>query len=196
MKLIAATKNKNKIRELEEIFSPLGFSVEAGVFDDVEETGETFEENSLLKARAAAKIYKTFTIADDSGLCVEALGGRPGVYSARYAGEGASDRDKYEKLLSELSGEKNRRAKFVTAASLIFPDGREITAVGEVLGFITQAPAGEGGFGYDPVFFCPELGKTFAEATSEEKNSVSHRSRAMNKLADKLKTMLKENEED
>ncbi len=187
MKLIAATKNKNKIKELEEIFAPLGFEVEAGVFDDVEETGDTFEENSLLKARAVSKLYGEFTVADDSGLCVEALGGRPGVYSARYAGEGASDRDKYEKLLLELSGEKDRRAKFVTAASLVFPDGREITAVGEVEGLITEEPAGEGGFGYDPVFFCPELGKTFGEAAPEEKNSVSHRARAMEKLSDKLR---------
>ncbi len=194
MKIIAATKNKNKIREIHKIFSPLGFDVitqsEAGIDIDVEETGNTFEKNALIKARAVAMLCDDYVLSDDSGLCIDALGGKPGVYSARYAGDGASDSDKINKVLSELDGEQNRRARFVSSMAFIFPDGTEITARGEVIGRILSEPRGENGFGYDPIFFSDELGKTFAEATMEEKNSVSHRSRALLALYNKLENSI------
>lgn len=194
MRIVVATKNANKIREISQVLSPLGFEVisqtDAGFDIDVEETGDTFEKNALLKARAVALICDDCVLADDSGLCVDALDGRPGVYSARYAGEGASDADKIAKLLGELDGIENRRAKFMTSMAFIFPDGREITTCGEVHGEITYEPSGENGFGYDPVFLSDDLNKTFAEANADEKNSVSHRSRAIAKLYEKLKEIL------
>lgn len=193
MKVIAATKNKGKIREMEEILSGLGIEIvsqqDMGIDVDVEETGDTFEKNALIKARAVAMISDNPVLADDSGLCVDALGGAPGVYSARYAGDNATDEDKINKLLREIGDSEDRNAKFVTAVAFIFPDGREITASGEVKGYITEKPAGTGGFGYDPIFFSEELEKTFAEATDEEKNSVSHRGRALKNLYKKLKNM-------
>ena len=190
MKIIAATNNKNKVREISEIFTPLGFEVisqsEAGIDVEVEETGSTFEQNALIKARAVAMLTDDYVIADDSGLCVDALGGRPGVMSARYAGSGATDADRIEKLLGELNGETNRSAKFVCSIAFIYPDGRELVAMGEVKGHILDEPRGENGFGYDPVFFSDELSKTFAEATNEEKNSVSHRGRALAAMYEKI----------
>ncbi len=196
MRIIAATKNKGKIKEIQEILGVLGFEVlsqqEAGYDLDVLETGDTFEKNALIKARAIAMVCDECVLADDSGLCIDALDGRPGIYSARYAGEGASDADKVTKILTEMDGIKNRAAKFVTSAAFIFPDGREITASGEVSGFITEAPEGENGFGYDPIFYSEELGKTFAMASDEEKNSVSHRSRALLALCEKLKNYTEE----
>lgn len=193
MKIIVATKNENKIKEISAIFAPLGFEVvsqiEAGLNIDVEETGDTFEKNALLKARAVALISDDYVLADDSGLCVDALDGRPGVYSARYAGEGASDTHKIIKLLAEMKNETNRKAKFVTAVAFVCPDGKEIITTGEVCGKITKEPCGDNGFGYDPIFYSDELGKTFAEASSEEKNSVSHRSRALKSLYNQLETL-------
>lgn len=190
MKIIAATKNSNKIKEISKVLSPLGFEVisqtEAGIDIDVEETGDTFEKNALIKARAVALVCDDCVLADDSGLCVEALDGRPGVLSARYAGEGASDAHKIIKLLGEMENVDNRAAKFVTCMAFIFPDGTEIVTSGEVCGRITKEPVGDNGFGYDPVFFSTELDKTFAQATMEEKNSVSHRSRALKALQEKL----------
>ncbi len=193
MKVIAATKNKGKIREMGEILSPLDIEVisqeEMGIEIDVEETGDTFEKNALIKARAVAMISDYPVLADDSGLCVEALGGAPGVRSARYAGDDASDEDRINKLLTEIGGNEMRDAKFVTSVALIFPDGREITAQGEVKGYITKEPYGENGFGYDPIFFSEELGKTFAQSSDDEKNSVSHRGRALKNLYEKLRNM-------
>ncbi len=193
MKVIAATKNKGKIKEMREILSPLGIEIvsqrEAGIDIDAEESGDTFMKNALIKARAVAMISDSPVLADDSGLCVDCLGGAPGVRSARYAGEGASDGDKINKLLREIGGNENRNAKFVTAAAFIFPDGKEVTAQGEVKGHITREPRGNNGFGYDPVFFSEELGKTFAESGDEEKNAVSHRNRALKNLYEKLKNM-------
>ena len=190
MRIIVATKNTHKIREISEMFCPLGFEVisqaDAGIDIDVEETGDTFEKNALIKARAVSLVSDDYVLADDSGLCVESLDGRPGVMSARYAGEGASDTDKINKILDELSDMPNRRAKFVTAMAFIMPDGTEIVTTGEVNGRITKEPMGENGFGYDPIFFSDELEKTFAMATADEKNSVSHRSRALKALYDKL----------
>ncbi len=196
MKITAATKNKGKIKEIQKILSPLGFEVisqqDAGYDLDILETGGTFEKNALIKARALAMVCDGAVLADDSGLCVDALDGRPGIYSARYAGEGASDAEKTAKILGELDGVKDRRAKFVTSVAFIFPDGRELTASGEVLGHITETPSGKNGFGYDPIFYCDELKKTFADASDEEKNGVSHRGRALLALCEKLKKYTEE----
>ncbi len=196
MKITAATKNKGKIKEIQKILGPLGFEVisqqEAGYDLDILETGDTFEKNALIKARALAMVCDGAVLADDSGLCIDALDGRPGIYSARYAGEGATDAEKVIKILGELDGVKERSAKFVTSVAFIFPDGREITASGEVLGHITETPSGENGFGYDPIFYCDELRKTFADASDEEKNSVSHRGRALLALCEKLKKYTEE----
>lgn len=193
MKVIAATKNKGKIREMQEILSPLDIEIisqqEMGIEVDVEETGDTFEKNALIKARAVAMLCEYPVLADDSGICVEALGGAPGVRSARYAGDDATDSDRVNKLLSEIGDSENRNAKFVTSVAFIYPDGREITAEGEVRGYITETPEGDNGFGYDPVFFSTELGKTFAMSSDEEKNSVSHRGRALKNLYEKLKKL-------
>ena len=179
MKVIAATKNKGKIREMQEILAPLDIGIvsqqELGFDVDAEETGDTFVKNALIKARAVAMVCDYPILADDSGICVEALGGAPGV--------------RINKLLTELGDNKNRRAKFVTSVAFIMPDGTEITAEGEVKGTITKEPKGENGFGYDPIFLSDELGKTFAESSDEEKNSISHRGRALKNLYDKLKKM-------
>lgn len=193
MKVIAATKNKGKIREMQEILAPLDIEIvsqqELGLDVDVEETGDTFVKNALIKARAVAMVCDYPILADDSGICVEALGGAPGVRSARYAGDNATDEDRINKLLTELGDNENRRAKFVTSVAFIMPDGTEITAEDEVKGTITKEPKGENGFGYDPIFLSDELGKTFAESSDEEKNSISHRGRALKNLYDKLKKM-------
>ena len=196
MNIVVATKNKNKVFEIARIFEPLGFTVmsqeDAGIDVDVEETGNTFAKNALIKARAVAMLCDDCVLADDSGLCVEALDGRPGVYSARYAGPGASDMEKIEKLLIEMQDKTNRKAKFVTNIAFIFPDGREIVTQGEVCGRILREPAGENGFGYDPVFFVPEKKKTFAQLTPEEKNAISHRGRALQLFRERLASYLAE----
>lgn len=194
MNIIAATKNKGKIREIEEIFGELGINVisqdEAGITIDAEESGNSFKENALIKARAAAMFTNDIVMADDSGLCVEALDGRPGIFSARYGGEETSYEEKMKMLIKELEGEKNRRAKFVAYVAMVFPDGSEVTAKGEIDGIIMDEPKGTNGFGYDPIFYCPELKKGFAEATDEEKNKVSHRARALHSLYEKVKNIL------
>ena len=186
MRIIAATQNNGKIKEIQEIFSPLGFEVisqkEAGFDIDVVENGETFEENAMIKARAIFELSHEAVIADDSGLLVDALNGAPGVYSARYAGENATDADKMNKLLGELEGKSDRQAKFVSALVMILKDGKTFTATGEVLGRITDKPYGENGFGYDPIFYSDELKKTFGEASDSEKNEISHRGRGLLKL--------------
>lgn len=186
MRVIAATKNKGKIREIQMILGSLGFEIisqgDTDIDVDIEETGTTFEQNALIKARAVAMMCDDIVLADDSGLCVEALGGAPGVYSARYAGEGASDMERMEKVLREMENEKNRAAKFVCVVAMIFPDGREITCTGEAAGEIIREPRGTNGFGYDPIFYSHDLKKTFAEASNEEKNAISHRARALEKL--------------
>lgn len=191
MKIIVATKNHGKVKEISKIFASLGVDVvtqeEAQIDVDVEETGDTFEKNALIKARAVSMLCDDIVIADDSGLCVDALDGRPGVYSARYAGPDASDAQKIEKLLSEMEGEKNRAAKFMCCVALVTPDGREFVSHGEVVGEILSSPEGENGFGYDPVFFSNELQKTFALATPEEKNAISHRGRALRAMYEQIK---------
>ncbi len=188
-KLILATNNVHKVAEIKAILGARYDMVtlkEAGIHIDIEETGSTFAENAVIKASAITRIAGGAALADDSGLVVEALNGEPGVYSARYAGEGHNDSDNIDKLLNNLRGIKNRKAKFVSAIALCRPDGKTIVAQGEAEGIILNERRGEGGFGYDPVFFSTELNKTFAEATFEEKNAVSHRKRALESLAELL----------
>ena len=194
MKMVLASKNAHKLVEMRDILSQLGVEVilesEAGVDVDVEETGETFEDNSLLKAKAVMEATGMPAIADDSGLCVDALGGAPGVYSARYGGPGMDDAGRYRLLLENMRGQTPRTAKFVSVITCCFPNGDVITARGECPGTIAYAPQGEGGFGYDPVFFLPQRKKTFAQLTAEEKNEISHRGRALALFQEKLKEYL------
>lgn len=189
MKIAIATNNPGKLREIRAILG--GFFDEAlsladlGIDVDIEETGTTLTENALIKARTIRDLTGLPALADDSGLMVDALGGAPGVYSARYAGEEHDDKKNNALLLKNLEG-KPRDAKFCSVIALCYPDGRELTAEGSVEGTILEEERGKGGFGYDPLFFSPELGKTFAEATPEEKNSVSHRSRALRAMLELL----------
>ena len=184
MKVILASKNQHKLTELSAILSQLGFEIalesEYGLDIDVEETGTTFEENSFLKADAVMKASGLPVLADDSGLMVDALDGAPGIYSARY-GHKASDKERTAYLLENMKDvpEERRGAKFVCVITCLFPDGRKIVARGECPGVIARAPHGENGFGYDPVFYLPELGMTYAELPSEQKNAISHRARAL-----------------
>ena len=205
MKLLFATNNQGKLRELRELVADLPGLEVLGLKDldsplDIEETGETFADNAALKAREAAAITGYWTLADDSGLEVDALDGRPGVRSARYAGEGASDADRIVKLLGELEGvaEVKRTARFRCAVAFAKADaaaegGAEILALeeGSCEGRILEAPVGEGGFGYDPVFFVEALGCTFAEAPAEQKNRLSHRGNAMRAIAPAVRQALK-----
>lgn len=197
MKIVAATNNKGKVKEIKSILGEIGLEVvsqgEIGLDLDVEETGTTFEENALLKARAAAQASGMSALADDSGLCVDALDGAPGVYSARYAGEGATDAMLIEKLLTVMSGvpKEKRGAQFVSVVALVTPEGKEFTARGSADGLITESPCGSGGFGYDPVFFSSELKKTYAQMSDAEKNRVSHRYRALMELKKILSNRLK-----
>ena len=194
MKLVLASKNQKKLAEMSDILSHLGIEVcdqaEAGVDLEVEETGTTFEENSLLKARAVMEASGLPTIADDSGLCVDCLNGAPGVYSARYGGEGLSDEQRYRMLLENMRGQMPRTAKFVSVITCCFPNGDTLTARGECPGTIAYAPMGEGGFGYDPVFFVPERKKTFAQLTAEVKNAISHRGKALEAFKVRLEEYL------
>lgn len=189
MKIIAATKNKNKLREFGEILKDFEIisQEEAGVDIDVEETGTTFEENSYIKAKAIYDITGITTIADDSGLCVDALGGAPGVYSARYGGEGYDDKGRVDLLLQNMKDipDGERSARFVCVITLVGKDG-VLTARGECEGRIDYEPKGGNGFGYDPVFFVEQYNKTMAEATPEEKNAISHRGKALKIFAEKL----------
>ncbi len=195
MKMVLASKNQKKMKEMNEILSGMGVEVclqsDVGIDIDVEETGTTFEENSLLKARAVMEASGLPAIADDSGLCVDALNGAPGVYSARYGGDGLDDTGRYRLLLANMPRGAARTAKFVSVITCCFPGGEVLTARGECPGTIAFAPMGEGGFGYDPVFFLPKLKKTFAQLAPEEKNAVSHRGRALEAFQAKLEEYLK-----
>ena len=189
MKLVVASGNKNKIREIAEIFSEYEVcsQKEMGFDEDVEETGTTFAENALIKARAASQALQCVALADDSGICVDALGGAPGVYSARYCGHHGSDEENRNLLLKNMEGVENRKAHFTSAIALVFPDGRELLAEGHTYGSILYEAEGGGGFGYDPIFYSDDLGKSFGIATAEEKNAVSHRFRGLQKLQSLLK---------
>ena len=195
MRFVLATHNPGKLREMGEILKDFGIEVvsprDLGLTVDVEETGTTFAENAMLKAKAICKEANLPAIADDSGLCVDALGGAPGVYSARYGGEGLDDKGRYMLLLSSLRGAPTRAAHFACAVACAFPNGDTLTAEGRCDGSIAYAPLGEGGFGYDPVFLLPGTGKTFGQLTQEEKSAVSHRGRALKDFAGKLEAYLK-----
>ncbi len=190
MKLVIASNNAHKIAEIktiiggffEEIYSLKELHLEI----DPEETGTTFEENALLKARAVTERTGMCALSDDSGLCVEALNGAPGVYSARYAGEGHDDAENNALLLRNLQGKTDRAAYFVSCVALTYPDGKAIVAEGRTKGSILTALKGNNGFGYDPLFYSDDLKKSFGEATAEEKNAVSHRGRALAALKEKL----------
>ena len=189
MKAVLASHNKHKIAELQRLLSVYIPGIEilsladVGLEGEIVEDGKTFGENALIKANFAAR-SGLIGIGDDSGLCVYALDGAPGVYSARYAGENANDKANNEKLLEALKGEPNREAKFVCTAACVFPDGSEpIVVEGETEGEILCFPRGESGFGYDPLFWFDFDGKTFAEMSEDEKNAVSHRGKAIKKLA-------------
>lgn len=191
--LVVATGNKHKLQEIQAIFKDVRVvsAREAGYFGDPEETGATFEENAIIKARAAAEALNLPALADDSGLCVAALGGAPGIYSARYAGGHGDDKKNREKLLAELGDEKNRAAYFRSAAALCFPQsmgGKTVTATGDTHGRILTREEGENGFGYDCLFYSDDLCKSFGVASAEEKNAVSHRFRALTALKEKLKS--------
>ena len=190
MKLVLASKNPKKLKELGEILSALGVEVlsedQAGVDVEVEETGTTFAENAKLKAVAVMQASGLPAVADDSGLCVDALNGAPGVYSARYGGPGLDDAGRYKLLLENMRGQLDRRCKFVSAICCAFPNGDLVEAYGECSGTLAYAPKGTDGFGYDPIFFVPEQKKTFAELTAEEKNAISHRGRALAQFREKL----------
>ena len=194
-KFVLATHNPGKLKERGTILSRFGVEVaspgELGIAVEVEETGTTFAENAMLKAKAICAAAGLPAIADDSGLCVDALGGGPGIYSARYGGEGLDDAGRYRLLLSSLRGQTTRAAHFACAIACAFPNGDTLTAEGRCDGTIAFAPMGEGGFGYDPVFFVPELKKTFGQLSAEEKSAISHRGRALADFAEKLATYLK-----
>lgn len=191
-KIILASNNKGKIKEFREILGDMDIELvpmrEAGIDTDIDESGETFEENSLIKARTICKMSGCITIADDSGLEVDYLGGEPGIYSARFMGHDTSYDIKNKAIIDKLKGVsgKDRSARFVAVIAAVFPDGRELTARGTMEGVIGQEPRGENGFGYDPILFLPEYNKSSAELTSEEKNKISHRGKALKTMKVKL----------
>lgn len=184
--IVIATKNQGKLKEFRSILSEAYDDIlSLADFDDIpdiEETGLSFRENAFIKAKTTSDFLGMDAIGDDSGLIVDALGGAPGIYSARYAGEGASDDENNEKLLSELKGEKNRTARFVCCIALVFASGMKEFFEGECCGQIIQEKRGENGFGYDPVFYLPQHGKTMAEFGPDIKNRISHRAKASEKL--------------
>jgi len=190
LKILVASTNRGKIREIADILSSADVTIftpdQIVITVDVQEDGATFEENALKKAAAYRDVAEMSALADDSGLCVDALDGAPGVMSARFAGPNASDADNIERLLKAMHKMQNRKARFVCVVALALTSGELITAQGDYPGLITEAPMGSGGFGYDPVFYDPTTGKTFAELCQEEKNRVSHRKRALIALREKL----------
>jgi len=196
MRMILASNNQKKLTEMRAICMDLGIELlslgEAGIVSEVDETGTSYEQNAALKARAACDLSGLPAVADDSGLEVFALGGRPGIRSARYGGEGFDDRDRYLLLLDEMRDvpDGERGGRFVSAICCSFPDGREITARGECAGVILREPAGVGGFGYDPVFYIEAEHMTMAELASERKNQISHRARALAQFRKALTEML------
>lgn len=194
MKVVLASKNKHKLEEISQITRKFDMELvlqsELGVDIDVEETGTTFEENSFLKAEAVMKATGLPALADDSGIAVDALNGEPGIYSARYGFDPTLD--DWGRLLLLLKNTEHvpdgkRQAQFVCVITLVTPEGQTIQARGEIHGELLRAPAGENGFGYDPIFYYPPFGKTLAQATAEEKNQVSHRANALKVLYQKLK---------
>lgn len=194
MKVVLASKNKHKLEEISKITEKFDMELvlesELGVDIDVEETGSTFEENSFLKAEAVMKATGLPALADDSGIAVDALNGEPGIYSARYGfDESLDDRGRLNLLLKNTENipDDKRQAKFVCVITLVTPQGQTIQARGEVHGMLLRAPAGENGFGYDPIFYYPPFDKSLAQVSPEEKNRVSHRANALKVFYEKLK---------
>jgi len=196
MRFVLASHNRGKLKEMQEILDELGVEVvlqsDLGLDLEPEESGATFAENAAIKAKAVMEASGLPAIADDSGLCVDALNGGPGIYSARYGGLD-SDEARYRLLLNNLRGATSRAAHFHTAVICAFPNGDILQAEGDCHGTIAFAPRGESGFGYDPVFYVPELRKTFAQLTAEEKNAISHRGNALRAFAVELKEYLEKN---
>lgn len=196
MKVVIATKNEGKVREFKNLLEPLGFQpvsmTEEGIDPEIIEDGDTFEENAHIKAKEVHKLTHLPVIADDSGLEVEFLNGAPGIYSARYAGENATEEERNQKLLEEMQGVDRplRNARFVCAIYFILDDKKEYCVTGTLEGFIGEEPRGENGFGYDPIFMIDE-DTCLAEISDREKNRISHRARAMEKLAAELKRKIK-----
>ena len=192
--LVIATGNPGKTAEIRDILKAFPINIrnldDFGPIPPVVEDGETFEENAYKKASFVSRILGFPALADDSGLVVDALGGAPGIYSARYAGENASDRQRYTKLLDEMKGHTNRHAAFECVISLAVPTGAALTYEGRCEGLITEDPAGDGGFGYDPVFYFPPSKKTFGQLVREEKSLVSHRGKALKELKDEFDKVL------
>ncbi|MFH2093281.1 MAG: XTP/dITP diphosphatase [Pseudomonadota bacterium] len=188
--LVLATTNQGKTREIKALLN--GFDIEIkdlsdfGPIPEVIEDGKTFDDNAYLKASFTARVLGYPVMADDSGLCVESLDGAPGVFSARYAGQDATDADNVQKMLADLKDSKNRNAAFKCVISIAVPTGAALTYEGECKGVITTEPAGENGFGYDPLFYYPDLGRTFAQLSMEEKSQVSHRGKALKQVADEM----------
>lgn len=192
-RIIFATGNAGKVREVKMILSDLGMEIlsmkEAGITIDVDENGATYEENAMIKALAVAAQTDDIVLADDSGLEIDYLNKEPGVFSARYMGEDTSYRIKNANLIERLNGvpDEQRTARFVCAIAAVLPDGRQLTTRATIEGRIGYEEKGENGFGYDPIFFVPELGKTTAELSNEEKNLVSHRGKALELMKEELK---------
>lgn len=188
--IVLATRNKGKTRELKALLKPFPIDIknldDFGPIPEVIEDGMTFDDNAYKKASFTARVLGHAAMADDSGLCVEALNGAPGIYSARFAGNNATDADNVRKMLQELENKKNRNAAFQCVISIAVPTGAALTYEGECKGIITSKPAGNNGFGYDPLFFYPGLNKTFAQLTIEEKSRVSHRGKALSQIAEEM----------
>lgn len=200
MKMIFATGNRDKMEEIREIMTDIGYDVtsmkEEGIFSDPEEDGETFEENALIKARAVHEIavskgIEAIVLADDSGLVIDCLNGEPGIYSARYLGRDTSYEEKNLYLINKVNetGDADRTARFVCAVAAVFPDGNEKVVRGTIEGTVAMEPSGNKGFGYDPIFYVPELGCTTADIPSEQKNEISHRGRALRLMKQILEGM-------
>lgn len=192
--LVIATSNPGKTVEIRDMLQNFPVNIknlaDFGQIPPVEEDGDTFDDNAYKKASFVSKILGLPALADDSGLVVDALGGAPGVYSARYAGENATDEQRYTKLLAEMKGQTNRKAAFECVLSIAVPPGPALTYEASCVGLIAEEPAGESGFGYDPVFYYPPLEKTFAQLTREEKSRVSHRGKALQELKDEFDKVL------
>ena len=192
MRIVIATGNKDKVREINEILKGTEFDAvsmkEIGIDPEIIEDADSFEGNALIKARTVHELTKEYVMADDSGLCIDALNGAPGIYSARFCGEDSNYEEKFKKIFEMLKDvpEEKRTAQFVCAIAVVRPDGSSFTVRGECHGILHEKPMGEGGFGYDPIFYVPEFGMTTAQMTKDQKNSISHRGKALRAMVDKL----------
>ncbi len=192
MKIIIATGNKDKVREINEVLDGTGFEAVSmkseGIDPTIVEDGETFEENALIKARTVHQFTDCYVMADDSGLCIDALNGAPGVYSARFCGEDSTYEEKFAKIYEMLKDvpKDEWTARFVCAIAVVRPDGTEFTVRGECCGVLQDHPSGSNGFGYDPIFYVPEFGMTTAQMDPQVKNSISHRGKALNAMVERL----------